>query len=167
MPRVALAAAGSQHITVIRQLAHVIWEQHYPDIIGRQQVDYMLNLMYSEAALAAQMQEGQRFYLVMVNDSPEGFVSYSIKDGGGFIHKFYINQQLSGKGIGSQAFDLLLEAEKPATIRLTVNRQNYKSVNFYFKKGFVIEKVADFDIGEGYVMNDFVMRWDQQATEKT
>ena len=46
---------------------------------------------------------------------------------------------------------------QPQTLRLTVNRQNYKSINFYFKNGFVIEKTADFDIGSGYFMNDFVM----------
>jgi hypothetical protein len=38
-----------------------------------------------------------------------------------------------------------------------VNRQNYKAINFYFKLGFKIQTVADFDIGNGYVMNDFVM----------
>ena len=42
-------------------------------------------------------------------------------------------------------------------MRLQVNRQNYKAINFYFKVGFVIERVADFDIGDGYFMNDFVM----------
>jgi hypothetical protein len=44
-------------------------------------------------------------------------------------------------------------------MRLTVNRQNYKSINFYFKIGFRIEKCADFPIGNGFVMNDFVMVW--------
>jgi hypothetical protein len=42
-------------------------------------------------------------------------------------------------------------------MRLQVNRKNYKSINFYFKMGFVIEEVADFDIGDGYLMEDFVM----------
>ena len=42
-------------------------------------------------------------------------------------------------------------------LRLQVNRQNFKAINFYFKMGFVIECVADFDIGDGYFMNDFVM----------
>jgi hypothetical protein len=37
---------------------------------------------------------------------------------------------------------------------------NYKAINFYFKNGFTIEKVADFDIGDGYFMNDFVMIWE-------
>jgi len=43
------------------------------------------------------------------------------------------------------------------TIRLTVNRSNYKTINFYFKFGFIIEEVKDFDIGNNYYMNDFIM----------
>jgi ribosomal protein S18 acetylase RimI-like enzyme len=42
-------------------------------------------------------------------------------------------------------------------LRLQVNRQNVVAINFYFKAGFVIEKSADFDIGDGYFMNDFIM----------
>ena len=57
------------------------------------------------------------------------------------------------------AFIELLKLLKPEELRLTVNRQNFKSINFYFKNGFKIEQVADFDIGNGYVMNDFVMVW--------
>ena len=43
------------------------------------------------------------------------------------------------------------------TMRLTVNRSNFKSINFYFKLGFIIEEVKDFDIGNNYFMNDFIM----------
>jgi ribosomal protein S18 acetylase RimI-like enzyme len=42
-------------------------------------------------------------------------------------------------------------------LRLQVNRQNYKAINFYFRNGFIIESIADFDIGDGYFMNDFIM----------
>jgi ribosomal protein S18 acetylase RimI-like enzyme len=44
------------------------------------------------------------------------------------------------------------------SITLTVNRQNYKAINFYFKNGFTIDHIANFDIGKGYVMEDFVMK---------
>ena len=89
-----------------------------------------------------------------------GFISVnSKKKGEWFLNKFYINQLKAKKGIGSKVFDLLLELTNPKKITLTVNRQNYKSINFYFKKGFKIEKVADFEIGKNYVMNDFVMAW--------
>jgi len=54
---------------------------------------------------------------------------------------------------------LLALYQEIRSITLQVNRQNYKSVNFYFSVGFKIIQVADFDIGEGWQMNDFIMEW--------
>lgn len=146
---------------IIAALAQRIWNQHYVSIIGQQQVDYMLSLFYSPAALAEQVHQKQhRFFLVSRDGQKLGFVSvHCEQERDYFINKFYIDQELAGKGIGTEVFVKLLELLDPLTIRLTVNRQNFKSINFYFKNGFVIERVADFDIGKGYVMNDFVMRW--------
>ena len=75
-----------------------------------------------------------------------------------FLHKFYIEVNDQAKGIGSKLFAHVLEQMPNAeTIELYVNRENYKTVNFYFKHGFVIKKTIDQDIGEGFYMNDFVM----------
>ncbi|MBS1637655.1 MAG: GNAT family N-acetyltransferase [Bacteroidetes bacterium] len=158
---IRLQAATEADIPLIAALARKIWYQHYVSIIGTDQIEYMLNMMYSDASLKDQMNnKGHRFYLIREGELTLGFVGVSGKQGEElFIHKFYIDQDLAGKGIGSRVFKLLLELYSPQCARLTVNRQNYKSINFYFKNGFVIEKVADFDIGQGYVMNDFVMIW--------
>jgi len=62
------------------------------------------------------------------------------------------------KGVGTELFKYVLNQMPTAeSIELTVNRQNFKAINFYFKKGFVIKEIADFDIGNGYFMNDFIM----------
>ena len=92
-----------------------------------------------------------------------GFFSIEVRESSAaFINKFYILQDQQRKGIGAAAFQLLLK-QFPfiQTIRLQVNRQNYQAINFYFKQGFVIEEVADFDIGDGYFMNDFIMKWNK------
>ena len=144
---------------LIANLAKEIWYAHYIPIIGQQQVDYMLDKFYADASLCQQMSEGQTFYLIEKENEVIGFVSVSEKEKGDwFIHKFYIQAKQQGKGAGKEVFQKLLDIISPVkTIRLTVNRKNYKSINFYFKNGFVIEKVEDFDIGEGYLMEDFVM----------
>jgi RimJ/RimL family protein N-acetyltransferase len=73
------------------------------------------------------------------------------------LHKFYIDQQKSNAGIGTNVLNLLIQQINSKSLTLTVNRQNFKSINFYFKNGFKIDRVEDFDIGDGYEMNDFVM----------
>jgi diamine N-acetyltransferase len=164
---VHLEKADTSNVPLIAKLAHTIWHQHYPSIISLEQISYMLDRMYNDESLKEQMTvKGNDFYLIKQDGAAIGFISVSkIKEGsqGIFIHKFYLDQTLAGKGAGTMAHNELVKLLKPSLMRLTVNRQNYKSINFYFKNGFRIESVADFDIGNGYVMNDFVMVWSSNS----
>lgn len=164
MQDLKLITASVNDISEITQLAKVVWNQHYPTIIGQAQIDYMLNLMYSHQSLTEQMtKKGHRFYFIALNNINIGFISVNEEQASEwFLNKFYIDQSKASKGLGAKAFNELLSALNPKQITLTVNRQNYKSINFYFKTGFKIDRVADFDIGNGYVMNDFVMVWKKQ-----
>ena len=161
MQPLQLIEAKESDIPEIAALAKLIWNQHYPSIISQTQIDYMLNWMYSLDSLKEQMQiKKHEFYLIKTNNENIGFISINCeKENEWFLNKFYINQVKSTKGFGTNAFNLLIEKINPQKITLTVNRQNFKSINFYFKNGFIIERVADFDIGNGYVMDDFVMVW--------
>ena len=154
-----LSYADEKDITTIQALAHEIWNDHYPAIIGQEQVDYMLERMYSASSMLKQMHDGQAFFLVMENKIPMGFASVEKQDlGKYFLNKCYIKTSVQRGGIGSWVIRTILEKYTDCNeLRLQVNRQNYKAINFYFKMGFVIEQVADFDIGDGYFMNDFIM----------
>jgi RimJ/RimL family protein N-acetyltransferase len=165
---VKLLKAEIEDIPEIRDLAILVWNQHYPALISRQQIDYMLNMMYSAESLKAQMETGHTFYLISSGGKNIGFLSVNIlQEKDWFLNKFYIDQNNSAKGVGTDAFQKLVELIQPQSIRLTVNRHNVKSINFYFKNGFIIDKIADFDIGNGYVMNDFVMMWRAEKNHKT
>jgi RimJ/RimL family protein N-acetyltransferase len=120
--------------------------------------------MYSTDALIKQNQEGQDFYIIEENKEEIGFIAISKKsEGQWFLHKFYIAVEHQNKHLGAEVMKELSafigesDDSDSIEIRLTVNRINYKSINFYFKHGFKIESVADFDIGSGYFMNDFVL----------
>lgn len=162
----SLKSATENDFATIEKLAHLIWEKHYVPIIGQEQVSYMLKKMYSHEAILKQTKEGQQFLIVVGPETSSGyaetgFISFSTPDNKNYaLHKFYILQEKQNAGLGTKVFKKVFdELYKPESITLTVNRQNYKSINFYFKLGFKIEKVADFDIGNGYFMNDFVMLW--------
>lgn len=161
---VQIIASDSKEIDLIAQLAHEIWQEYYPSIIGQEQVDYMLEKLYSRDALARQMQEGQQFYIITCDQKPSGFMAITSKGNHQyFLNKFYIQTRLHGKGVGKKAFQLWLENNPDAeSMTLQVNRKNIGPINFYFKMGFIIHSVADFDIGDGYFMNDFIMIWKKQ-----
>ena len=162
MSNLHLALAVPTDIPAIQTLAQRIWLAHYPDIIGVVQTEYMLGKFYTDDSLRQQMAEGQQFWLVQdaaTSGGPLGFVAVSGKgEGRYFLHKFYLDNERRGRGLGKTVFDLLLGCcPGLQEMRLTVNRQNFKSINFYFKIGFVIEQCLDIAIGEGYEMNDFQM----------
>lgn len=155
-----LNLATDNDLIIIANLAKDIWNEHYVPIIGQEQVNYMLDKMYNHPSLLEQkIQKKHQFYLVNYNSQNIGFISVSSENNADyFIHKFYIKQSLSNKGIGSRILEKMTTLVSPKSFSLTVNRQNFKSINFYFKNGFKIDYVADFEIGNGYQMNDFVMK---------
>ena len=158
MTNIALHRATEADIPLVRRLAEGIWWDHYPSIISDAQIAYMLELIYSDAALLRQMKdEEQEIWLPQKNGLALGFLAVAKKgEGDYFLHKFYLEGR--EKGLGTIIFELLL-AQYPdlRSLRLRVNRRNFKSVNFYFKVGFRIEFCIDTPFGEGYVMDDFQM----------
>jgi len=159
MSKISYKNAGKNDVPVIAILAERIWKKHYITVITAEQIEYMLHKMYSAENLSKQMEEGHAFTLVFMDDIPVGYISISTKDNVNyFLHKFYVEVSDQRKGIGTQFLDHILSSIPNAkSIELTVNRKNYTAINFYFKNGFIIKEIADFDIGNGYFMNDFVM----------
>lgn len=141
-------------------MANKIWWQHYPAIISGQQIEYMLEMMYSEKSITEQMAQAQNYTLIYADNEPVGYYAVSEKSPRHyFLHKFYVDVKKHRIGIGEAALKKLKENDCKGyeEIRLQVNRRNIKAVNFYFKHGFVIDYAEDFPIGGGYSMDDFFM----------
>lgn len=150
--------ASETDAALITTLAGKIWRQHYPSIISMEQIEFMLGNRYSEKAITEGMKHGEQFYIAYSNKTPIAYASFQNTGEQYYLHKFYVDVNLHRQGTGSAFFKFLLQQMNGnLPIRLQVNRQNYKAVNFYFKMGFIIEAVGDFAIGGGYFMNDFVM----------
>jgi diamine N-acetyltransferase len=154
--------ADEEDIYAIERLAGQIWPFAYKEILSPEQLDYMLQLIYSPDALKDQMSQHQ-FLIAEIEKIPVGFASYSpidIENNAVFkLHKLYVLPNLHGKGLGKALLDFITEeiiAAGATTLRLNMNRHN-KAKKFYERYGFVIIKEEDIDIGNNYFMNDFVM----------
>ncbi len=152
--------ASAKDIPLIRELTFKTWPQTYSSILSQEQIVYMLDLMYSESSLKKQMEEGCRFFILYDDDKAIGFSSHQDMGDGVFkLHKIYLLQDQQGKGAGKFLMNAILEEIKKkdaAALQLQVNRYN-KAKEFYERLGFKVLHQADFDIGNGYFMNDFVM----------
>lgn len=159
---VAIRQADLDDINTIGFLAQQIWPQTYGDILSKEQLAYMLHLIYNPAALKDQMlKQHHSFLMAELEDDPVGFASFSKtgKPGVYKLHKLYVRADIQGRGLGRALINAVLEEirqQQAAALHLNVNRHN-KAQRFYEKFGFRIISEEDIDIGNGYFMNDYVM----------
>jgi len=148
-------------VPVLRELAERIWREYYPAIIGQAQVDYMLPLMYSAEVIRGELANGTVWEIASDEDSTIGFCSISLEpDGRAKLHKLYLDTLRHGRGFGQLLIRRATEIgqELGATaLWLQVNKQNTRAIRAYERAGFHVDKAAVFDIGGGFVMDDFIM----------
>ena len=155
--------ATETDIPVIKNLAEVIWPEAYGEIISEQQINYMLDLIYSEESLKKQMSVGNKFILLLKDEIEIGFASFSRKSENEItifrLHKIYVLPRQHAQGAGSFMLNYIYyECKKQGGIQLELNVNKYNiAKQFYEKKGFTVLKEEVIDIGSGYVMDDYVM----------
>ncbi len=160
---IKITEAFVEDIAKIQEIANITWPITYGEILTAAQLDYMLDLIYSDEALSKQIQnKEQLFYLVSDSESVIGFIGiehHYKNEAITKIHKIYLLPETQGKGYGKTIFnsieELALENHSNELL-LNVNRFN-TALNFYKKLGFEIKETVDIEIGNGYLMEDYVM----------
>jgi GNAT superfamily N-acetyltransferase len=158
-----IVRAQEEHLPVISELAGVIWRACYPGIINHEQIDYMLERMYSLDVLRDEIRsQGIRYDLLLVDERAAGFASYgpASKPGVTKLHKLYLLPEMHGRGLGSRLLQHVEREIRTGAGRrliLSVNKRNTKAITAYQRNGFVIAESVVTDIGGGFVMDDYVM----------
>ena len=153
---------SSQDIKTVAQLAHDIWTQHYVPIIGKDQVDYMLDKFQDAEAIKHQIETGYEYFLIYHEEIPSGYLALvpDVNEKRMMISKIYVDSRFRGLNLGSKFLDFSIEKARNGTfnsIWLTVNKNNTKSIEWYQSKGFSIKENIEIDIGNGFVMDDYLM----------
>ena len=169
-----IVVATKEQLSIVRDLALKIWPVTYTNVISAGQIEYMLDMMYSLESLENQLQSNKVFLLAEDDNHFLGFASYELdyKDENQKnqenlkqvqiktrIHKLYVLPENQKKGIGKQLIDCVAEIARTkhnSALDLTVNKNN-PATAFYLKNGFEITEKTVFDIGNGYVMDDYIM----------
>lgn len=155
-----IRAQDKKAFSAIVQLADTIWHEHYTPIIGASQVTYMLNKFQSVGAIEHQVGSGVRYYLIFSGSQPAGYLAIEKKSDELFLSKFYVLKQYRGKGIGKEAMEFVVREANfmgCSQISLTVNKHNSGAIGAYEKLGFNNLGGVVQDIGNGYVMDDFLL----------
>ena len=159
---IKIRTAEISDLETIRRLAYNTWPSAYEQILGKAQLDYMLDKIFSATALRHQLTVLEHhFILVFENKKPIAFAAFSphLNPFVYHLNKIYVLPDRQGKKIGKQILDYVIAEIKKCgatSLQLNVNRYN-SALHFYEKQGFTIIREEDIDIGEGYFMNDYVM----------
>ena len=179
-----ISKASGEDIMCIHDMAQVVFRHTYREILSPEQMEYMMDWMYSPANLQKQLDEGHVYYIAYRDGKPCGYVSVQpegIADDGRLVfhlQKIYVLPSEQGHGLGRALFDRAVAHVREAVlarevvhvrevaggctegcgarIELNVNRSN-PSIGFYHHLGLRILRQGDFHIGNGYYMNDYIM----------
>jgi GNAT superfamily N-acetyltransferase len=149
-------------IQQVATLAHTIWWQHFPPIIGNAQVEYMVNKFQSIDALTQQIAEGWEYYIIRNKHQDLGYAGLVLdhKTGRVQLSKLYVKQAARGKGAGVRLLKFIehrYSSQGFQTLWLTVNRFNTDPIKWYKRRGFIIIDEIKMDIGSGFIMDDYIL----------
>lgn len=155
-----IRAADINDISAIREIAKITWPVAYGSYISKAQLDYMLDMMYSDKSLLEQINKGHQFYIAEQHNTPIGFASVSKEeDNACKLNKLYVlptaQKTGAGKALLQKSIDYAISHET-SCLFLQVNKQN-NAQYFYSKHGFTVREASILDIGEGYIMDDYIM----------
>ena len=146
-------------------LASEIWHEYWPALIGEAQTDYMVEQFQSLEAIERDMAEAAYEYWLLRDNEDGRLVGYT----GGhvepetnrfFVSKIYLRAPERGRGFASATvrfYEDLCRTRGLSALYLTVNKHNDLAIRAYRAKGFQTIDAVETDIGNGFVMDDFIL----------
>ena len=151
-----------EELPLLQQMAKEVWSEHYKNILSKGQIEYMVDKFQSSPAVLEQLKNGYQYYWLCYGQKKAGYLAIEPKDGKLFLSKIYLKKEYRGKKIASYAVAQLKKhcrEKNESSIWLTVNKENVNSIAAYEAMGFKRTRELTTDIGNGYVMDDYIYEY--------
>lgn len=172
---------NEEDIRALTALASEIWYQYWVCLLDKAQISYMVEKFQSYDAVLKQIRDENYIYkFICLNGENVGYYGICAKDKKVwqsdnaeiqpylFLSKLYLKEQYRGKGLGRAAFEdigKIAHAKNLDYIYLTVNKYNTNTVKAYAKWGFNKVESAVTSIGQGFVMDDYIMSYNSGVSK--
>ena len=161
-----IRTASFEDIPEIQRLSNEIWKKVYPNVVTLDQIEYMLERIYSHDSLTNQIGDlNHEFILIQWNGENVGYASFSVKsieEPNRFrLHKLYIQPEMHGNGLGRGILRYIINqilALGAKELELNVHKRN-PSYHFYLHMGFIVEQSLVLEFGP-YLLDDYIMSLD-------
>ncbi len=164
-------------IRVLADLAESIWKEYWVCLLNQAQIEYMIEKFQSYRAIKEQIENEKYVYKIIRADGENaGYFGVSPKNKRVwecenteigfeylFLSKLYLKKEFRSKGIGRKGFEAIKNIAFQKNVKyiyLTVNKHNINTIKAYEKWGFKAVETAVTDIGQGFVMDDYIMRYE-------
>lgn len=143
------------------EMAIDIWHECFEGVISDEQIDYMLENFQSFAAIKKQVgSENYEYFNFVLDGTRIGYFAVAAQpDNTMMLSKLYMYKEYRGNGYAKKAFEFIKDLARQKgckSIWLTVNRHNYGAMKVYEAFGMKIIREQVTDIGNGFVMDDYV-----------
>lgn len=158
----SITAAGKGDIAVIRDIALSVWPQVYSEILSAEQIAYMMDMMYAPEVISDELDSGFYWFIIKSEDGEDtGYISvYFPEEKVCKLDKIYIKPQFRRTGAGRAAVKFIstfASSRGALKLILNVNKNNVAAQAAYKSYGFRHLRDETNDIGNNYVMDDFVL----------
>ena len=164
---VSISRAGVGDIPAICRTAEEVWPKVYASILSSEQISYMMDMMYSPSVIRQEMESSVLWLTTKVNGEITGYASFyrttfddiSVVK----LDKIYLRESIRGIGVGKALLTSVINEAKnsgASKVILNVNKYNTAAQAAYKSWGFTTAKSETNDIGNGFVMDDFVLALD-------
>ena len=137
----------------LSRFAGELWHDAYDGLLGGAQVDHMMRTIQSEEAIRRQIEKENYIYF---------FLFFEGARAGYCLSKLYLSEKFRGRGLGQRALREVADCARRLGLKsvyLTVNKHNARAIRAYESFGFVRTASAVTDIGEGFVMDDYIYEY--------
>ena len=166
LDKTLLPVKTDEQIQLLAKLADAIWHEYFSGMLSDAQIDYMVKAFQSKKALRNQIRtDGYLYFFILSDRKPVGYMGLRPEKNRLFLSKIYIQKDDRGKGFFSFALDYIEKLARDMgleAIYLTVYQHNTSSIQIYQKKGFRIIGTQVKPIGQGYIMDDYILEKKQE-----
>lgn len=148
----------------LAELANQIWNEYWPALIGQDQTNYMVEQFQSLPTIRRDMaSNAYEYWFVMDEDGQTcGYTGGHVEPETNrfFISKIYLKSSCRGRHLAADVISFyvgLCRERGLAAMYLTVNKHNELGKRCYLGHGFKVIDAVETSIGEGFVMDDYIM----------
>ena len=152
---------GAQ-ISQLAVLADKVWHEYFPCILSEGQIDYMVEKFQSYEAMTKQIDEGYEYFFIEADGKRAGYMGIheETAEKKMFLSKLYLKKDFRHKGYAGKVLKELFVMTAKRGLKmvwLTVNKYNDHTISVYEHMGFAKARTQVADIGNGFVMDDYIM----------